>query len=673
MNAQDYRNDPTFSAFALNELSERDAQEYRESLLKEGVSAQDIDNEVANIQLLKATLQSEFSKDQVLRASSSTRSSIMAPTQKKSYKWLWNSLIGGSVSALALVLYLSEQTEHVFNQADSYSEKATVSSPRKIKLSEKKKIITNDLAASGAQRAQLNQVSNGAKPEVSFAKGSARMMKTQDLESFAPIAAAPKMIVEQEQFNREGYDKIDNNPYTLVSNEPLSTFSVDVDTASYSNMRRFLLKGQLPPKDSLRIEEMINYFPYDYKADFSNHPVAIQVDQAQSIWTKGRKIVRIAMKSDSPSQLTEASKNLVFLMDVSGSMHSPKKLPLLKESMKLLLRKLKKKDTISLVVYAGAAGVILEPTPVSEKVKILKALDKLRSGGSTNGGAGIIAAYKMAKLGFIKDGVNRVILATDGDFNVGASSRSSLIDLVEQKAKQDIFLTVVGLGMGNYQDATLEEISNRGNGNYAYIDSLQEANKLFNIDLEKNLTTVAKDVKVQVEFNPSLVKAYRLIGYENRMLAAKDFNDDKKDAGEMGAGHTVTALYEIVPQGQKFEGAPEVDKLKYSTNPVPKEGQNISDELLTVKVRYKSSTGTKSTKFEVPLKNESIEFKDADREFRFASSVATFGLKLRGDDLVEGITYRDIEKMAKDSKGVDPYDFRAEFIEMVDLASQIDK
>lgn len=689
MNIQELRNDPKFTAYAFNELSSEEAKAFKDELLARGADESAIENEVANLQLLKATLQTEFSKDQILRAAPETRSKILKNGQKKGFNWPWKSLIGGSAVAVLGVMVFIQTSKDLPRKSDvlidglketSITQAQVKPAPTKKEMVKKnfktdaKMVSTGGLATQSAEESfggGMNKIATRMAPT----KGMHKKMRMDGALSTMPSAAymAPQPVPpapQREAFNREGYDKIDANPYVLVSNQPLSTFSVDVDTASYANMRRFLLQGKMPPKDSLRIEELINYFPYDYKVSFKKHPVAIKVDAMQSIWNKGRKIVRIAMKSDSPSNLTNAPKNLVFLLDVSGSMNSAKKLPLLKESMKLLLRKLKKTDTISLVVYAGAAGVVLEPTPVKETVKILRALDSLNAGGSTNGGAGIIAAYKMAKLGFVKNGVNRVILATDGDFNVGARSRSAMLDLIEEKAKQDIFLTVVGLGMGNYQDAVLEEISNRGNGNYAYIDSLQEANKLFNIDLEKNLTTVAKDVKIQVEFNPTLVKAYRLIGYENRMLKAQDFNDDKKDAGEMGAGHTVTALYELVPSGAKFDEGVAIDKLKYS-----KAGKavGINDELLTVKVRYKEPTGSKSKKFEVPLHNQSITFDKADLDFRFATTVASFGLKLRGDKLARDLSYRELEKMAKNAKGSDPYDFRSEFVEMIDLASQIDR
>lgn len=705
MNTNDvtnFQDDPKFTAMALNELSDAEAEEFKSTLIQAGLTEEEIQEQVEKVQQLSQALKEEFNKDETVRASQETRSMIMQPLEKKTSftKWLMGTLAGGSVAVIALLMVqrtavqkITSVQEQVFDKTTAYIEEKEaeeIDSGQIRRDQNEKKVVSKAKAeAKKMPRSKVTNVAIGNRIATEgLPTGSAGAPQVKglgysqlaDSDSFSapmlrkrgivPPPFPPSQPYSNDEANREAYDKIDTNPYTLVSNEPLSTFSVDVDTASYANMRRFLLKGQLPPKDSIRVEELINYFHYENKFEFNNHPVAINVQQANSIWNKGRKIVKVALKADCPSNLTQAKKNLVFLMDVSGSMGEPKKLPLLKDSMKLLLRKLKATDTISLVVYAGAAGVVLEPTEAKESVKILRALDNLNAGGSTNGGAGIIAAYKMAKQGFIKDGVNRVILATDGDFNVGTSSQSELIDLIENKAKEDIFLTVVGLGMGNYQDSLLEKISNRGNGNYAYIDSLSEANKLFNIDLEKNLTTVAKDVKIQIEFNPNLVQAYRLIGYENRMLAAKDFNDDKKDAGEMGAGHTVTALYEVVPVGEKFEEGAKVDDLKYAKKA---KATNNKEELLTVKVRYKQPTGTKSTKFEIPLKNQEQEFKAMDSDFKFATAVASFGMKLRNDKLVQDLRYRDIENMAKEAKGSDQYDFRTEFLELIDLAKQIDK
>jgi Ca-activated chloride channel family protein len=649
------------TTYALGEMSEQQGIEFLNELSSNGMSQEEIALQVEEIKQLTEALKVELAKDDSVRLSSDVRESVMKPTQSKKSLLYW--LLGGLSSvSVAVVAFL------VIDQNNEYISVPT-SRPENFELSQSEPVM---------------ELEEDLSTQVSIAKTaparkkSKRVMKSESRWKSLPTHTSTYLGgvkgghftrgMDIQRMEREAYDKIDTNDYKLVMDNPLSTLSVDVDTASYANMRRFLLKGMMPQKDSLRVEELINYFHYDY--DFKNpgHPIAIKVDQTKSIWNKGRKIVRVALKADSKSRLSQASKNLVFLLDVSGSMSDPKKLPLLKESMQLLLRKLKKSDTVAIVVYAGAAGVVLEPTKVSEKIKILGALDNLRAGGSTNGGAGIKAAYKMAKQGFVKNGVNRIVLATDGDFNVGTSSQSELISLIEDKAKQDIFLTVVGLGTGNLNDSLLEKISNRGNGNYAYIDSLSEANKLFNIDLEKNLTTVAKDVKVQVEFNPNMVSAYRLIGYENRSLKAKDFNDDKKDAGEMGAGHTVTVLYEIVPKGEKLPEIANIDKLKYA-----KRSKDLGNnkELLTVKVRYKKPDGDKSTKFQTVLKNDSSL--KADRDFNFAMAVASLGMKLRGDKMVQELRYREIESLAKDNKGRDPYDFREEFLEMIDLAKQIDK
>lgn len=694
-NQKEIFNTPEFTQFALREMDPELAAKFREELLKSGVSEDAIDSEIIEIRKFQSRMAAEFSKDEAYRASPNMREEILKSTRQAFGlpRWLIGGLSFGALSIVTLVMIKdplmnrnNDITKKVFGNAESFADQlGEFEEPDMRKVPQK--IVEERVAVKSEAKTQTR---HDSKPEIetlnypAISAGGVPFMKKAKVKGGAPsiammdqvgvrrekiIAPSPLPPTDGDAFNREGYDQIKANPYVAVSSEPLSTFSVDVDTASYANIRRFLFRGQLPPKNSVRVEEMINYFPYNYNFDHKDHPVAVKVDQIESPFNKGRRIVRVAFKADAPREMTEAGKNLVFLLDVSGSMNDPKKLPLLKESMKLLMRKLDENDTISIVVYAGAAGVVLEPTPATEKLKILTALDNLSAGGSTNGGAGIKAAYKLAKQGFIKKGVNRVILATDGDFNVGASSHGALLDLIEEKSKDDIFLTVLGLGMGNYQDSLLEKISNRGNGNYAYIDSLNEANKLFNIDLEKNLTTVSKDVKVQVEFNPKFVKAYRLIGYENRMLKAQDFNDDKKDAAEMGAGHTVTALYEIVPPSQEMD-LPSVDKLKYG-NVV--KNRNDSNEILNVKVRYKQPTGSKSTKFEVPLQNVNIDKLTADLDFDFALTVAGFGLKLRGDEMAKDMSYRDLLKRAKASKGKDEFGFRSELIEMIELARQIDK
>ena len=671
LTTENWNNHETFTAFALNELDESQENKFKKKLLSLGLSENEIDEEREKLRDIQERLTTEFQKDQNLRVSPEVRDKINEAAHSGPFRLLRNWWVPTTaVGVLCFSVFMINDEKNDVNNFD-LPDQNTPSTQNELILEEaekiappiKKTIKKHNISVKRKGFPKAKKMARGGEQEIAMSLSNfGDSMVTNS--SFVPLQD------KAEKFNREAYDKIDVNEYKLVSQAPLSTFSIDVDTASYANMRRFLFNGNMPPKDSIRVEEVINYFPYDYRFKNKGHPLAVKVSQVESPWNKKRKVVRIALKADTPRDLVKASKNLVFLMDVSGSMRDAKKLPLLKESLKLLLRKLKKNDTVALVVYAGAAGIVLEPTPVSERIKILKALDNLNAGGSTNGGAGIKAAYKMAKLGFIKNGVNRVILATDGDFNVGASSQSALIDMVEEKAKENIFLTVIGLGMGNYQDSMLEKISNRGNGNYAYIDSLNEANKLFNIDLEKNLTTVAKDVKVQVEFNPNLVEGYRLVGYENRMLAAQDFNDDKKDAGEMGAGHTVTALYEIALKGEKLN-LPKIDKLKYGKK--VKNLNKFGEELLTVKVRYKHPTENKSKKFEEVLKSRDVKLKNADGDFRWAIAASSLALKLRGDKFTKELRYREIKEMAKGSKGQDEYGLREEFIDMIDYAMSIDK
>ncbi|OVE74065.1 hypothetical protein BVX93_00575, partial [bacterium B13(2017)] len=384
----------------------------------------------------------------------------------------------------------------------------------------------------------------------------------------------------------EAYDQIIDNPFMKVENNPLSTFSIDVDTASYSNLRRFINEGRLPPKDSIRIEEMINYFSYDYSQPRDNVPFSINAEVATCPWQPKHHLMKIGLKGKQIPSEERASSNLVFLIDVSGSMKRYNKLPLLKQAMTLLVNNLNINDRIAIVVYAGREGLVLSSTPCDNKQAILGAINNLYAGGSTNAGAGIQLAYQIAKQNYINKGINRIILATDGDFNVGITNQGDLIRLISDYAKQNIFLTVLGFGHGNYKDSTLEKLADKGNGNYAYIDTLNEARKVLVNQIEGTLITIAKDVKIQIEFNPEHIQAYRLIGYENRLLRAQDFNNDKIDAGEIGAGHTVTALYELVPQGVKMD-IPNVDPLKYQKPQTPTETQNFNDELLNIKLSYK--------------------------------------------------------------------------------------
>jgi len=465
--------------------------------------------------------------------------------------------------------------------------------------------------------------------------------------------------------NSESYDKINENKFLKVKKEPLSTFSIDVDKASYSNMRRFINQNQLPPKDAVRIEEMINYFDYDYPQPIGEQPFSITTEYTNCPWNEKNKLVSIALQGKEIDMDKAPANNLVFLLDVSGSMNSYDKLGLLKSGLELLIDELREKDKVSIVVYAGAAGVVLKPTHGDNKEKIKKALNQLQAGGSTAGGQGIELAYKIAKKYFIKNGNNRVILATDGDFNVGISDDNDLIKLIENKRDQDIFLSVLGFGTGNYKDSKMEKIADKGNGNYAYIDNILEAKKVLVKEMGGTLLTIAKDVKLQIEFNPTHVKSYRLIGYENRKLENEDFNDDKKDAGELGSGHTVTALYELVPASNIDET--EADKLKYQKTPLINKNSN-PNEILTVKFRYKEPKETESKLISHVVYDEYKQFENASTNLKFSVSVIEFGMILRDSEFKGNSNFKGIIKLAKKSKGIDDEGYRAEFIKLVETA-----
>lgn len=474
----------------------------------------------------------------------------------------------------------------------------------------------------------------------------------------------------KEDFNTEEYNSLTENIFQEAKNNPLTTFSIDVDRAGYSNLRRMLNAGMMPPKDAIRIEEMINYFDYDYPQPTNNEPVTINSELSDSPWNKGLKLLKIGIQAQKISTENLPASNLVFLIDVSGSMGSPEKLPLVKQALYLLTDQLRPQDKVSIVVYAGAAGLVLSPT--SEKSKIKNALENLQAGGSTAGSEGIKLAYKIATENLIKGGNNRVILASDGDFNVGVSSEAELKSLIEEKRNSGVFLSILGFGMGNYKDNKMETLADKGNGNYAYIDNLQEAQKVFVHEFGGTMFTVAKDVKLQLEFNPTFVKAYRLIGYENRMLRNEDFNDDKKDAGEMGSGHTVTALYEIVPVGIESEYLKNIDTLKYQTENSLSAAAK-SNEVLTVKLRYKSPDANKSKLMEKVIIDQHTAFDKTSENFRFAVAVAEFGLFLRQSEFKGMANYEQIIELAKNAKGSDEEGYRAEFIKLVKTAKLLDK
>jgi len=472
-----------------------------------------------------------------------------------------------------------------------------------------------------------------------------------------------------EPLDRENYAHFDSNPVKLVSEHPVSTFSIDVDTGSYANIRRILNEGRLPPQDAVRIEEMINYFSYDYKGPSSRRqPFRVTAEMAPAPWNRHKHLLQIGIKGYEVDKRHMPASNLVFLVDVSGSMRSANKLGLLKESLIMLSRQLTAKDRVSLVVYAGASGVVLTPTPGNHRRTIESALSRLRAGGSTNGGAGIRLAYSLARQAFIKGGINRVILATDGDFNVGTVNFEALTDLVEQQRKSGITLTTLGFGRGNYNDQLMEQLADKGNGNYAYIDTLNEARKVLVDEASSTLMTIAKDVKIQIEFNPRLVKEYRLIGYQNRMLRREDFNNDKVDAGEIGAGHTVTALYEVTLTGQK--GA--IDPLRYGSDVRKSKGKR--SEIAFLRLRYKQPQANKSQLIEYPLPRRMIKKRiaQASANFRFAASVAAFGDLLRGGRYSDRFGYNDVLRLASRATGADAFGYRHEFLQLVRQARRID-
>ena len=467
----------------------------------------------------------------------------------------------------------------------------------------------------------------------------------------------------------EDYNPIEENPFLAVQNRPLSTFAIDVDSASYSNARRFINDGALPPPDAVRIEEFINYFTYNYPQPEGDRPFSITTEVSEAPWNRAHKLVRVGLQGKNVETEELPPSNLVFLLDVSGSMNDSDKLPLLKEGFRLLAEELTENDRVAIVVYAGASGVVLPSTPGNEKDKILTALNRLQAGGGTAGSEGIQRAYELARENFIEGGNNRVILATDGDFNIGVYSQSGLVNLIEQQRESNIFLTVLGFGTGNLQDGKMEQLANKGNGNYAYIDSILEAKKVLVTELKGTLLTIAKDVKVQVEFNPAEIAAYRLIGYENRLLRDRDFNDDTKDAGELGSGHSVTALYEVIPVGVETEvNLPDVDPLVYQQTQVDPEAYN-NDELMQVKLRYKQPEGTESQLITQTVIDEGVRLEAASEDFRFTAAVAAFGMLLRNSPYGGNLDFEEAIALAKDAKGEDAEGYRAEFVRLAEMAS----
>jgi Ca-activated chloride channel family protein len=495
----------------------------------------------------------------------------------------------------------------------------------------------------------------------------------QQLKQLRP----PKLIKDEEgrenekpPFNTEDYDHIVENRFLATTQNPLSTFSIDVDEAAYSNIRRYITNGELPPAGAVRIEEMVNYFDYSYPQPQHDDPFSVNTEIAACPWNNQHRLVHIGLQGKNIPVQNLLNANIVFLIDVSGSMEDENKLPLVKSSMKLLTEQLRPDDKVAIVVYAGNAGLVLPATSGANKPAIKEAIDKLEAGGSTAGGEGIQLAYKIATENFIKGGNNRIILATDGDFNVGMSSDDDMVRLIEKERQSGIFLSVLGYGMGNYKDNKMQLLADKGNGNHSYIDNINEARKVLVTEFGSTLFTIAKDVKIQIEFNPAKVQAYRLIGYENRVMASEDFNDDKKDAGELGSGHTVTALYEIIPAGVKSEFIGKVDPLKYQpdkTNTITA----ASDEVMTIKLRYKNPDGDKSQLIVHPVTDTQMAFSNTSDNFRFSAAVAAFGMLLRNSEFKQNASFQQVLSLAKSAKGTDANGYRQEFISLVQAAGSL--
>lgn len=474
-----------------------------------------------------------------------------------------------------------------------------------------------------------------------------------------------------DKFNTEEYDVIIENKFLAATQNPLSTFSIDVDEAAYSNIRRYLQNGSLPPAGAVRIEEMINYFDYEYNKPGNGEPFSVSTEIADCPWNPQHKLVHIGLQGKEIPVDNLPASNMVFLVDVSGSMDEPNKLPLVQESMNLLVDRLREKDKVAIVVYAGNAGLVLPSTSGANKTKIKDAIDNLEAGGSTAGGEGIVLAYRTARENFIQGGNNRIVLATDGDFNVGISSDDELVRLIEKERKSGVFLSVLGYGMGNYKDSKMQQLADKGNGNHSYIDNINEAKKVLVKEFGSTLFTIAKDVKIQVEFNPAKVQAYRLIGYENRVLAAEDFNDDAKDAGELGSGHTVTALYEVIPVGIQDEFSRSVDPLKYQSNERKIAGN--TNEVMTIKLRYKKPDEDRSALITHTVRDTHTPLSQTSDNFRFSAAVAEFGLLLRNSEYRQQASFNQVESLAISGKGSDPNGYRSEFINLVRSANLLAK
>lgn len=693
--------DPRLTAYALGELEGAEAAEMKK-LIEENPEALQF---VREIQGTADLLTAEFSKEEEVPLTRQMREKLHKLSEpKKKFSWQWLSLGGGLIAAGVVAVVISTRQEAeltvvpdevlgqvVFDKtpaiqkeepvaeegyvfAEANEDKAAAPEP----MLESKP--AQHIAGVGMKARQGGSIAKHKDPSktgmLAAYGGGGKMAKSlaqgynalrEDSADMRLGKAAPSAFVE----NNESYASYKENEVTNVLDQALSTFSIDVDTASYSNVRRMLVASQWPQKDAVRIEEMVNYFNYNYAAPTDGKPFATHIEIATNPWNKKTKLMRIALKGQEIPEKARPPANLVFLIDTSGSMDQENKLPLVKKSLALLVDKMRPQDHIAIVTYGGESSVALDATSGDKKSIIKKAIEKLGAEGGTNGGAGIQQAYDLANKNFIKEGTNRVILATDGDFNIGITGEGELNTLIEAKAKSGVFLSVLGFGMGNLKDANMQRLADKGNGNYAYIDSLREARKALVEQAGGTLVTIAKDVKIQVEFNPNYVSQYRLIGYEKRMLAARDFNDDTKDAGEIGAGHTVTAFYEIYPASEQAGAM--VDPLKYQEATKPK--PSGSKELATVKLRFKTPTGSKSERLDFPVQNTEQSFESASSDFKFAASVVGFAQLLKDSPNKGDATYAKVLEIASANKKLSDKEdtYRKEFVELVKKAQFMSK
>jgi Ca-activated chloride channel family protein len=706
--------DPKWTAYVLGELSEAERAEIEKELESSAAAREAVDE----IRLTTLLLKDELAKEPALGLTPAQKHAIAAaatagqPESASRYTgWFGLQFVKYATAAAAALFIVASisipllvrSRSAVSPVAMSLERDAAATDGTTASIAQQQKPALADADAPPQELRQLNRAAEAegrvarleadqivdavvVEPQSSKMTYGAALAGTASNapSSFAappPPGTAPAPapdILDRPRFNTEAYDLVPDNPFIPAAQEPVATFSIDVDTASYANVRRFITQNQLPPKDAVRIEEMINYFTYDDAPPAGPHPIAAYAEVAAAPWQPAHRLVRVAIKAKDVDLSKRPASNLVFLIDVSASMNDPRKLPLLKSSMKLMIDKLEDNDRVAMVVYAGASGLVLPPTSGQNKTALIAAIDRLESGGSTNGAAGIRLAYDTAVANFIKGGINRVILATDGDFNVGVTSQGDLTRLIEDRAKSGVFLTVLGFGMGNLKDSTLERLADRGNGNYAYIDTLAEAQKVLVEGMGGTLMTIAKDVKVQIEFNTAEVNAYRLIGYENRVLRPEDFNNDAKDAGDMGAGHAVTALFEVVPKGVEM-ALPTIEPLRYreAAPAAPAASRRDLDvgiqEMLNIKIRYKEPDGTTSRMIDFPIVDRKTGFNTATTDLRFAAAVASFGMILRDSPHQGQSSLNAVIDMAEKSRGADKGGYREEFIQLVRKAATLKK